>query len=40
MKKVLLLAGVAALVSANANAFNLEREVKPYIGADYTYSNV
>lgn len=40
MKKVLLLAGVAALLSVNANAFDMEKEVKPYVGADYNYSNV
>ena len=34
MKKMLLLAGVAALFSANANAY----EMKPYVGLDYVYS--
>lgn len=34
MKKTLLLAGVAALVSFNANAM----EMKPYVGLDYVYS--
>ena len=36
MKKTLLLAGVAALVSFNANAM----EMKPYVGLDYVYSMV
>ncbi len=43
MKKVLLLAGVAVLMSANANAYDMKNkfeEVKPYIGADYNYSNI
>lgn len=34
MKKTLLLAGVAALVAANASA----AEIKPYVGLDYVYS--
>lgn len=34
MKKVLLLAGVAALFAVNANA----ADVKPYVGLDYVYS--
>lgn len=38
MKKVLLLAGVATLVSFNANAFDLMKDVRPYIGGDYVYS--
>lgn len=36
MKKTLLLAGVAALLSSQANAV----EFKPYIGLDYAYSDV
>lgn len=38
MKKTLLLAGVACLVSLNAQAFDMMGLVKPYIGADYVYS--
>ncbi|MBR6409446.1 MAG: porin family protein [Alphaproteobacteria bacterium] len=41
MKKTLLLAGVACLVSLNANAgywSDIYNEMKPYIGADYIYS--
>ena len=41
MKKTLLLAGVACLVSLNANAgywSDVYHEMKPYIGADYIYS--
>lgn len=41
MKKTLLLAGIAALVSMNARAnYHMSNDVKPYIGADYVYSNV
>lgn len=36
MKKVLLLAGVAGMVAANANAF----DVTPYVGLDANYSTV
>lgn len=36
MKKVMLLAGVAALFSANATA----AELKPYVGLDYVYSDL
>lgn len=36
MKKYLLLAGVASIMSFNANA--MEMEMKPYVGLDYVYS--
>lgn len=36
MKKVLLLAGVAGMVAANANAF----DVTPYVGLDANYSMI
>lgn len=39
MKKTLLLAGVACLFSVSANAMDLNREFKPYIGFDYVYSH-
>jgi len=39
MKKTLLLAGVACLVSVNAHAFDMNNLVKPYIGVDYVYTN-
>lgn len=40
MKKTLLLAGVASVLSFNANAagYNWMDEYDPYIGADYVYS--
>jgi len=38
MKKTLLLAGVACLLSANANAADFI--FKPYVGIDYTYSKL
>lgn len=38
MKKYLLLAGVASIMSFNANA--MEMEMKPYVGLDYVYSMV
>ncbi len=38
MKKTLLLAGVC-LFSVSANAMDLSREFKPYIGLDYVYSH-
>ncbi len=39
MKKTLLLAGVACLFSVSANAMDLSREFRPYIGLDYVYSH-
>ena len=41
MKKTLLLAGVASILSFSANAaeFNLMRDWQPYVGAEYVYSN-
>ena len=36
MKKYLLLAGVASIMSFNANAMDME--MKPYVGLDYVYS--
>lgn len=36
MKKVLLLAGVAGMIAANAQAF----DVTPYVGIDATYSTI
>ena len=36
MKKVLLLAGLAGMVAANAEAIN----VTPYVGLDATYSTI
>ncbi len=39
MKKTLLLASVACLISASANAKML-RDFKPYVGADYAYTNL
>lgn len=40
MKKTLLLAGVASVLSFSANAaeYNWMNEYQPYIGADYVYS--
>lgn len=40
MKKTLLLAGVASVLSFNAHAayYNWMQEYEPYIGADYVYS--
>ena len=38
MKKYLLLAGVASIMSFNANAMDME--MKPYVGLDYVYSMV
>lgn len=43
MKKTLLLTGIACLISLQANAgyvSDMYREMKPYIGADYIYSNI
>ena len=39
MKKALLLAGVACVFSANANAMDMMKDIKPYIGLDYVYSH-
>lgn len=41
MKKTLLLAGVASVLSFSASAaeFNWMRDWQPYVGADYVYSN-
>ena len=39
MKKTLLLAGVACLFSVSANAMDLSRGFRPYIGLDYVYSH-
>ena len=38
MRKTLLLAGVASIMSFNANA--MEMEMKPYVGLDYVYSMI
>lgn len=38
MKKSLLMAGMACIISANANA-NPQIEPKPYVGLDYVYSD-
>lgn len=39
MKKILLLAGVAAMFSMNANAMNwMHKDLRPYVGMDYIYS--
>ena len=43
MKKILLLAGVASIVTLNAKAgywTDMYNDMKPYIGADYIYSNI
>ena len=42
MKKTLLLASVACLVAASANAemMNSMKEMKPYVGVDYAYTNL
>ena len=39
MKKTLLLAGVACLFSVSANAMDVAKEFRPYIGLDYVYSH-
>ena len=39
MKKALLLAGVACVFSANANAMDMMKDFRPYIGLDYVYSH-
>ena len=38
MKKMLLLATAATLLSMNANA-NMMQDMKPYIGLDYVYTD-
>ena len=38
MKKTLLLASVACLISANASA-EMMQDLKPYVGIDYVYDN-
>lgn len=40
MKKTLLLAGVASILTMNANAaeYNWMKDYQPYVGADYVYS--
>ncbi|MBO7556007.1 MAG: outer membrane beta-barrel protein [Alphaproteobacteria bacterium] len=40
MKKILLLAGVATMVTMNAKAFDMMNihDIKPYVGMDYIYS--
>ena len=42
MKKTLLLASVACLVAASANAEMMKsmKEMRPYVGVDYAYTNL
>ncbi len=41
MKKAILLASAALLISTTANAeMNIRKEIRPYVGVDYAYDNL